>query len=79
MDRRAHGVATPTETAPSPRVLDDKRVHLILNVAVGDKLGGEVSTEDLPATLDTDWIRVYPRDCSPTCFTYPFTEAALDE
>ena len=66
-------------TASWPWVFDDKRFYLILNVAVGGTLGGEFSPEDLPATLDTDWIRVYPRDCSPTCFTYPFTEAAFGE
>lgn len=79
VDGRAHGVATPTETAPWPWVFDDKRFHLIFNVAVGGTLGGEVSPEDLPATLDIDWVRVYPRNCSPTRFSSPFTEPALGE
>ena len=79
VDGRAHGVATPTETAPWPWVFDDKRFHLIFNVAVGGTLGGEVSPEDLPATLDIDWVRVYPRNCSPTRFTALFAEAASGE
>ena len=79
VDGRAHGIATPTETAPWPWVFDDKRFHLILNVAVGGTLGGEVSTEDLPATLDIDWVRVYPHNCSPQRFSYLFREPAFDE
>ena len=38
-------------TASWPWVFDDKRVYLIFNVAVGGTLGGQVSPEDLPATL----------------------------
>jgi hypothetical protein len=79
VDGRAHGVATPTETAPWPWVFDDKPFHLIFNVAVGGTLGGEVSPNDLYATLDIDWVRVYPWDCSPSRFSSPFTEAALGE
>ena len=60
MDGREHGVATPDEVAPWPWVFDSKPFHLILNVAVGGMLGGDVVRDDLPATVDVDWVRVYP-------------------
>jgi hypothetical protein len=37
--------------------------YLIVNMAVGGTLGGEVVPEDLPATVEFDWIRVYPEGC----------------
>ena len=68
VDGREHGVATPDEAAPWPWVFDSKPFHLILNVAVGGTLGGDVVRDDLPATLDVDWVRVYPPDCSEMRF-----------
>ena len=63
VDDRIHGVATPDDIAPWPWVFDDKAFHLILNMAVGGTLGGEVVPADLPATVEFDWIRVYSRSC----------------
>ena len=42
---------------------DEKSFYLILNMAVGGTLGGEVVPEDLPATVEFDWIRVYAEGC----------------
>ena len=60
---RIHGVATPAEIAPWPWVFDEKPFYLIVNMAVGGTLGGEVVPQDLPATVEFDWIRVYPEGC----------------
>jgi beta-glucanase (GH16 family) len=57
---RIHGVATPADIAPWPWVFDEKPFYLIVNMAVGGTLGGEVVPQDLPATVEFDWIRVYP-------------------
>ena len=48
---------------PWPWVFDEKSFYLILNMAVGGTLGGEVVPEDLPATVEFDWIRVYAEGC----------------
>jgi len=32
-------------------------------MAVGGTLGGKVVPEDLPATVEFDWIRVYAEGC----------------
>ena len=63
VDDRIHGVVTPADVAPWPWVFDDQAFHLILNMAVGGTLGGEVVPSDLPATVEFDWIRVYPLSC----------------
>ena len=60
---RIHGVATPADIAPWPWVFDEKSFYLIVNMAVGGTLGGEVVPDDLPATVEFDWIRVYPEGC----------------
>jgi len=60
---RIHGVATPADIAPWPWVFDEKPFYLIVNMAVGGTLGGEVVPQDLPATVEFDWIRVYPEGC----------------
>lgn len=37
----------------------DKPFYMILNVAVGGFMGGPVSDEDLPYTMEVDYVRVY--------------------
>ena len=60
---RIHGVATPADIKPWPWVFDEKSFYLIVNMAVGGTLGGKVVPEDLPATVEFDWIRVYDEGC----------------
>jgi beta-glucanase (GH16 family) len=62
-NNRIHGSATPNDILPWPWVFDDKSFYLIVNMAVGGTLGGEVVPGDLPATAEFDWIRVYPEGC----------------
>ena len=59
-NNRIHGSATPNDILPWPWIFDDKSFYLIVNMAVGGTLGGEVVPGDLPATVEFDWIRVYP-------------------
>lgn len=65
VDGRIHGVMTPEVIAPWEWVFDDNPFYIILNMAVGGSIGGEVFSEDLPATLQIDWVRVYPQGCQP--------------
>lgn len=37
----------------------DQRFHMLLNVAVGGNLGGEVDDSIFPATMDVEYVRVY--------------------
>ena len=37
----------------------DQPFYLILNIAVGGSLGGEVAEEDLPFVMEVDYVRVY--------------------
>ena len=62
---RIHGVATPVDIKPCPWVFDEKSFYLIVNMAVGGTLGGKVVPEDLPATVEFDWIRIYAEGCRP--------------
>ena len=48
---------------PWPWVFDKKSFYLIANMAVGGTLGGKVVPEDLLATVEFDWIRVYAEGC----------------
>jgi beta-glucanase (GH16 family) len=48
---------------PHPWVFDQAPFYLILNVAVGGTLGGEVYVQDLPATMLVDWVKAYPLNC----------------
>ena len=63
MKSRIRGVATPADVEPWPWVFDEKSLYLIANMAVGGTLGGKVVPEDLPATVEFDWIRVYAEGC----------------
>ena len=63
MNDRIHGVATPADTKPWPWVFDEKFFYLIINMAVRATLVGETVPADLPATVEFDWIRVYPEGC----------------
>ena len=46
-------------------MFDEQSFYLFANmaVAVGGTLGGNVVPEDLPATVEFDWIRVYAEGC----------------
>jgi hypothetical protein len=55
---------SPPDVMPHPWVFNQVPFYLILNVAVGGTLGGEVHVQDLPATMLVDWVKVYPSDCS---------------
>jgi beta-glucanase (GH16 family) len=39
----------------------DRPQYLLLNVAVGGVLGGAVADQQLPASMEVDWVRVYQR------------------
>ena len=62
---------TPADIAPWPWVFDEKPFYLIVNMAVGGTLGGEVVPQDLPATVEFDWIRVYARGLSQAELSSP--------
>ncbi len=63
VDGHVHGTANADQIDPWRWVFDDKPFHLILNMAVGGTLGGPVVEDDLPATLEVDWVRVYDHEC----------------
>jgi beta-glucanase (GH16 family) len=63
VDGRIHSTMTPDNIFPHPWVFDRFPFYLILNVAVGGTLGGEVHRQDLPATMRVDWVKVYPMTC----------------
>ena len=63
VDGRIHSTMTPDNIFPYPWVFDRFPFYLILNVAVGGTLGGEVYRQDLPATMRVDWVKVYPLTC----------------
>ena len=63
VNNRIHGVATPADIKPWHWVFDEQSFYLIANMAVGGTLGGKVVPEDLPATVEFDWIRVYAEGC----------------
>ena len=39
----------------------DQPFYLILNIAVGGGLGGEIHEEDLPYEMAVDYVRVYQK------------------
>ncbi len=63
VDGRIHGTMTPADVAPHPWVFADAPFYLILNVAVGGTLGGDVQVADLPATMWVDWVKVHDLEC----------------
>ena len=63
VDGREHGRMTPELIVPYRWVFNDLPFYLILNLAVGGTLGGEVVREDFPATLWVDWVRVFDAAC----------------
>ncbi len=63
VDGRVHGTANADHIAPWRWVFDDSSFHLIVNLAIGGTLGGQVAKEDLPTTMEVDWIRIYDHDC----------------
>lgn len=65
VDGRRHATLKPEDIGEWPWRFDDKAFYIILNLAVGGTLGGEITTEDMPATMLIDWVRVYPEQCAP--------------
>jgi len=63
VDGRRHGTMQPEHVAPHPWLFDKKPFYIVLNVAVGGTLGGDVVSEDLPAEMLVDWVRVFDLDC----------------
>lgn len=63
VDGKVHGTMTPESIAPWPWVFDQKPFYVILNMAVGGTLGGEVVQDDFPATYEVDWVKVWPAEC----------------
>lgn len=63
VDGQTYGMANPKRIAPWRWVFDQQPFHLILNMAVGGTLGGEVVLQHLPATVEVDWVRVFDLGC----------------
>ncbi len=63
VDDKEYGHATPEDIAPYPWVFDERPFYLILNLALGGTLGGDVEPSDLPGELVVDYVRVYPLNC----------------
>lgn len=63
VDDKEYGVATPKDVAPYPWLFNDSAFYLILNVALGGTLGGEIDKSVLPGELVVDYVRVYAADC----------------
>ena len=63
VDGRVHSVMKPEHIAPWPWVFDRKPFYIILNLAMGGTLGGDIVPEDVPDTYAIDWVRVYPLEC----------------
>jgi beta-glucanase (GH16 family) len=64
VDDKEYGVVTPADIAPYPWVFDNKAFYLILNLALGGNLGGEINKAVLPGELLVDYVRVYSAECS---------------
>jgi len=62
-DGRIHATANADNIAPWRWVFDDNEFYLILNLAIGGNLGGEVVRSDLPVTMEVDWVRIYDQTC----------------
>lgn len=63
VDGRVYGELTPNIISSHRWPFDDGDFYVILNMAVGGTLGGQVALEDLPATLLVDWVKVFPISC----------------
>lgn len=59
VDDKVFGEVRPIDIAPYRWVFNDKPFHLILNLAVGGTLGGEVPEAFSEAELRVDYVRVY--------------------
>ena len=64
VDDKEYGRATRADSAPHRWPFDDKPFYMILNLAVGGTLGGDVVDETLPAHMLIDYVRVYDKPCS---------------
>ena len=63
VDDKQYGHATPEDIAPYPWVFDERPFYLILNLALGGTLGGDIKKSDLPGELVVDYVRAYPLGC----------------
>ncbi len=63
IDGRRHGTMRPEHIAPHSWVFNDKPFYIVMNVAVGGTLGGLIQSDDLPAEMLVDWVRVFDVDC----------------
>ena len=63
VDGRIHATLIPEHIEGYPWVFNEQPFYLILNVAVGGTLGGDVQLDELPATMLVDWVRVYSAEC----------------
>lgn len=63
VDDKQYGHATPEDIAPYPWLFDERPFYLILNLALGGTLGGDIKKSDLPGELVVDYVRAYPLDC----------------
>ena len=63
VDEKQYGHATPEDISPYPWVFDEGPFYLILNLALGGTLGGDIKRSDLPGELVVDYVRAYPLDC----------------
>jgi beta-glucanase (GH16 family) len=63
VDEKQYGRATRADAAPHRWPFDDKPFYLLLNLAVGGTLGGDVVAETVPAHLLIDYVRAYPAGC----------------
>lgn len=63
VDDKQYGEVRRADIAPHRWPFDDKPFYIILNLAVGGTLGGEVVEETLPAWMLVDYVRVYDGSC----------------
>lgn len=60
---RRHAELRPKDIQPHAWIFDESTFYMIINLAVGGTLGGQIVHEDMPAALRVDWVRVFPLSC----------------
>ena len=63
VDNKLYGHLGPEDIAPYEWVFNNEPFYIILNLALGGTIGGEISNEDLPGDLLVDYVRVYEDSC----------------